>query len=489
MLAVVFYLGCVGLLLTVSLIGPIFVGLLTGEIGVAQRLGVYLLLGGFIFGGPVLSILGRLRQVPRIGSLVLLSLVWLVLPLIAALPIENVIGLSFVDSLFEAVSGLTTSGSSIVNSLEDWPQTMIFWRSQLQWIGGFLALMSIIIILAPLGIGGITKRRDSLTVGADLRLADGRLLKFVMNLAFLYVSLTVVCFIAFFLTGTRAFYALTLAMTATSTGGFLPFDKSLEEVLGTSGILIFGVFLLLGATSIFWQRMVVTGRLYQLSHHRESYSVIVLMGLVTFGFFYSLIVTSAGMENGFNGAIVEAFMNAASLISTSGIETRPGYFTLIPLVIVIFLILIGGSAFSTSGGLKHYRIGGMLVRSWSELDSLVYPNVVGQSHFGSETYDMNLMKAIWSFFVVAIIVITLGTIIIATSGIPFEAAMTATVSNFSTAGPVYNSGWASPGTEAWPPYSAFSDQAKMVLMVLMLFGRLEVLAVIGLFSARYWRSR
>jgi trk system potassium uptake protein TrkH len=153
------------------------------------------------------------------------------------------------------------------------------------------------------------------------------------------------------------------------------------------------------------------------------------------------------------------------------------------------VVFAGGSAFSTSGGLKHYRLGAMLVQSWGELDQLVYPNAVRQSHFGSEVFDINLMKAIWSFFVVAILAIGLGTLFVASSGIPFLAAFTATLSSFSTAGPVYNSGWATPGTAAWPAYSAFDDSVKYALMAIMLLGRLEVLAIIGLFSARYWRSR
>ncbi|MEE9313100.1 MAG: potassium transporter TrkG [Rhizobiaceae bacterium] len=489
MLAVVFYLACVGLALTLSLLGPIFVGLLVGEIDVVQRLGVYFLLGGFIFGGPVLSIMGRLRRVPHIGRLVLLLLVWMVMPIMAAIPFENIIGMRFIDALFESVSGLTTTGSSILNTINEWPQAMIFWRAQLQWYGGFLALLSVILVLAPLGIGGITKPHDSMTVGADLKSTDGRLVAFITNLALLYTTMTALCFLGFFITGTRAFYAMTLAMTATSTGGFLPFDGSVDDVLGVGGMFVFGLFLLLGATSIFWQRMVMAGKKDVLVRHRESYSVIALIALLTIGFIYVAISISAGTEKGALSMVVEAFFNGASLVSTSGVETRPGYFTLMPLVIVLFVILIGGSAFSTSGGLKHYRLGGMLVKSWGELDNLVYPNVVRQSHFGSERYDIQLMKAIWSLFVVAIITICLGTIFIATTGIPFEAALTATVSNFATAGPVYYSGWAAPGTVAWPPYSAFSDQAKYALMILMLLGRLEVLAVIGLFSIRYWRSR
>ena len=99
------------------------------------------------------------------------------------------------------------------------------------------------------------------------------------------------------------------------------------------------------------------------------------------------------------------------------------------------------------------------------------------------------MKAIWSFAAVAIFVICMGTLLIAWSNVPFEAAFTAAIAAFSTAGPVYNSGWAAPGSEAWPAYSDFGTTGKWAIMALMLLGRLEVLVLLGLFSRHYWRNR
>ena len=99
------------------------------------------------------------------------------------------------------------------------------------------------------------------------------------------------------------------------------------------------------------------------------------------------------------------------------------------------------------------------------------------------------MKAIWSFLVAAILTICVGALLVSASGLPFEPALTAVIANFSTAGPAYLSGWAGPGAEAWPHYASFPTSAKMVLLVVMLLGRLEVLAVVSLFSARYWWNR
>ena len=489
MLAVLFYLACAGLFFTLSLLGPILVALLADETAQAVRLGFYVLVGGFVFGTPILAMLGRLRRIPQIGRLLLLFLVWTVLPFAAALPFYHMMDMTFVDALFESFSSFTTAGATTANSLQDWPQSLLFWRVLLQWLGGYLTLLTIILILAPLGVGGLTTRKSTLSIGADLRASQDRLLVFSVNLGLLYATTTALCSLGFFLTGTRAFHAVSLAMAAVSTGGFLPFDRSLDEVIGIGGQAIFALFLIVGATSVFWHRMLFKGQWGALLRHRESYSVIIVVLIVGIAFAATSVVVSGIQAQSPIAVLVQGFLNAASLVATSGVQTQPGYFTLLPLVLVLFILLVGGSAFSTSGGLKHYRLGGMLVQSWNELDRLIYPNAVRSSHFGSEQFDLELMKAIWSFFVAAILILAFGTIFLATTGIPFEGALTAAIAAFTTAGPVYDAGWSVAVGQEWPSISEFTNEAKTILVILMLLGRLEIIALIGLFSLQYWRSR
>lgn len=488
MLGVVFYLCCAGLGLSVSLLAPVFVALLGGEGDVAGRLGLYCVLGTFVFATPVLAIMGRIRRMPQIGSLVLVLLVWITLPVIAAVPIIDITEIGYVNGLFEAVSGLTTTGATTLTTVETWPQALLFWRVQLQWMGGFLALMTVLAILAPIGIGGLSiSVLDSKTAGH--RMAGwSRILALLSNFGLYYVALTIVGFLALLFTGLRSFHAATLAMGGVSTGGFLPFDETLDSVLSPVGMLVLSVLLLVGATSIFWHHMVLTGQKAKLARHRESYFVIALAVLIGFVLAITLIrVTGDSSHNA--TSLAEGMLAGASLVATSGVESRPGVMSLMPLSMVLFIVLVGGSAFSTSGGLKFYRIGGMAVQSWSELDRLIYPHAVRPSRFGTQRYDLQLMKAIWSFFIAAIFTIGIGTIVVATADIPFEAALTATVSAFATAGPVYNSGWTPPGVESWPTFGEFTTSGKLALMGVMILGRLEVLALLGLFSFHYWRSR
>lgn len=486
---VLLHFALVGLVVTLSLVAPIGVSLLAGESDVAIRLGFYLLIGGFLFGGMVLALWGRNARMSQVGRLALLVMIWTLVPVLASLPIADISQLSFLDSAFESVSGLTTAGASVLKTVETWPQGLIFWRVQLQWMGGYLALLTILLMTAPIGIGGLTSRTGTFLFSGLEPSSQRRALALVTQIAIVYSAMTVICAIFFFVSGTRAFYALTLAMTAVSTGGFLPFDESLDTHLNMFGIFVFAIFLLIGATSIFWQRMLVEGKVEELLRHRESYSVVALISVLTIAYCALVMSTSSGGAANLSRAVVEGFFTATSLVATSGVETRPGIISLMPLVLVLFVVFAGGSAYSTSGGLKHYRIGGMLVQSWSEIDRLIYPHAIRPTRFGTQRYDIELMKAIWSFFVVMILIIGMGTVLIATTGVPLDAALTATVSAFSTAGPVYNSAWAGPGVDGWPSYASFEVTAKFALIAVMLLGRLEALAVIALFSARYWRSR
>jgi len=230
MLAVLLYFAIVGLVLCVSIAGPILVSLLAGEIVVAQRLGFYLLLGTFLFGSLALAVANRQGRMPEVGKLILLTSTWIILPIFAALPIADISELSFLDSVFESVSGLTTAGGSILKTVEVWPQGLLFWRIQLQWFGGFLALLTVLLFLAPLRIGGLTSN-TVVHLGNTQRGGKQRRASAVIFRMFaIYAAMTAVCAIMLFMSGTRAYYAVTLAMTAVSTGGFLfgSFNSSRE---------------------------------------------------------------------------------------------------------------------------------------------------------------------------------------------------------------------------------------------------------------------
>ena len=486
MRAVLFSIAVAVFALSVSLILPAAIAYSIGE-PLVGRLVLYIALGTFLSGSMLLALAGRVRSPGTMGSLSINLAVWTALPFAAALPMADLAGLSYADALFESVSGLTTTGASLLENVNEAPRVVVVLRSQLHWIGGLMTIFTILLVLAPLGLGGLSvqalpRSRGRVSLLGSVRLAD---LAFTLTLAYLVVTL--VAFMAFQLVGVGSFAALNLAMTAVSSGGFLPFDDALLDRAGIGGLLVFTIVLIVASTSIFWHDMILRGQTARLRAHRESYIVVLVTVALAFVLFLSLTRLTGPGERWSNA--VESLFNAASLVSTSGIESRPGILTLVALPVVLFVMLAGGSAYSTSGGLKLYRLGGMVVQSGHELHRLVYPSGVLPNRFGSQYYDVAMIRAIWSFFVAAIVTIAIGAVLVAPSAVNFEAALVATVSAFAGAGPVYEAGWAEPGTPPWPGWEGFGTPSKLVLSAVMVLGRIEVLSVVALFSLRYWRSR
>ncbi len=395
--------------------------------------------------------------------------------------------LTAVESYFEAVSGLTTSGSTVLNTTEIWPRALLMYRSQLQWLGGYFMLLTIVLIMAPLGIGGLQQRRGGFGSGGDVMTGAGSPVRIAGQIALLYGVLTFACFALLFVSGHQPIHAAAFAFAALSTGSFLPFDGQPVDVLNTFGISVVGGFLVLGATSIFWQRRLLRGQFRLVRDHRESRSIIAGTVALTV-VFAALLVATPGYSPDLT-TMARSLFNAASLVATSGMQSEAGVFVLLPYSAVLFVVLIGGSAYATAGGVKHYRISAMLAQSRAELDKLVFPNAVKPSSYGVENAGMPVMRAIWSFFIAALAVILSCAFVLTWTGMHFEAAFMAAVANFATAGPVYLAGWNPDGLLDWPRYSEMTSGAQLTLAFTMIAGRIEVLALLALVSPRYWRSR
>jgi trk system potassium uptake protein TrkH len=185
----------------------------------------------------------------------------------------------------------------------------------------------------------------------------------------------------------------------------------------------------------------------------------------------------------------EAVFNATSLVSTSGLQSRAGIFALLAPSFVLALLIIGGGCYSTSGGLKLYRVGAMMFHSRVELSKLVFPNGIPRASFGSETYNADLMKSIWTMFLAALFTIVLAANALALTGMDFQAGFTATIAAFSNAGPAYSPDWVPRGTPGWPDYSSMVTSQKLILATVMLLGHLEVIALIVALNPFYWLKR
>jgi len=489
MTAIIFYLASMGAILSVVMAVPVLIGFGLQEFDAAVKMFAHVAAWGFLSIGILLSIIGRNRALARLSGLYLCLATWILFPPIIAIAVMDLLGVTYIKALFEVFSAFTTNGASIIGNAEVVPRSVIAFLAVLQWLGALATLTTISIVLAPSGIGGLQEEAHN-TLGHSLVASPIRLHEFCLKLLQIFVILTSICFSTLVLVGVAPFDSFILTMTALSSGGILPGSDDLETIAGNSGMVVLAIFLLISATSIYWHRMVLFWQKDYLAKHRESYYFLALWLVMAITFYAAINAASGSSDESTRlHAVSEGLFNSASLISTSGLQSRPGIFPLLPPILILALLFLGGGCFSTSGGLKLYRIGGMLSQSLHELNRLIFPNIVRPSHFGSHIYNLILMKAIWSFFAAAVIVIFVCSVLLASAGLGFQAAFTASIANFSTAGPAYGPEWSTVSTQGWPEYFEMTPSAHTILIFLMVAGRLELIALLALFNIPLWQSR
>lgn len=429
----------------------------------------------FVAGAMMLSLRGRERRLRPSQRYLLALMLWLLLPLVGALTLTMTVdGLGVVEAYFEAVSGLTTTGATVLPPPEELPRSVVLWLAMTQWFGGGLTLLVVVLALAPSGVGGLPETHSRMVEHGGLP-ERRRLILLVRDVFPIYLGATAVTFLLLAATDLEAFEALCLAFSAVSTGGFSPRSVTIGEYVPTFGILVLVVAMLYGATNVLWQRNLFQLRRSRRMSDRESLWAIGLclgLGLIAgFAFF-----RAAGQGVGI--ALRDGLFTATSLITTSGFEIRHASFEIFPIPLVAILLAIGAASFSTAGGIKLFRVGAMLVQGGRELNRLVYPHGIRPSRLGGQPYDIQVMKAIWTGFLAFVFAIVALSLLLASEGLPYEGAVMAALSAVSNAGPIYASDWAVSGD--WPSYADMDTGAQLALCLGMILGRLEVVAALGL---------
>lgn len=470
------------LVVAVSMLATALVGLGMGESVAAAPFFTTAMATGFVAGSIYFASRRRAEARSRRGRYLFLVLAWVIPPIFAAIPLLPATDGDFFASLFEAVSGLTTTGASVFAEIDALSRTDVLWRAELHWLGGFLTLVLVIVALAPAGVGGIPAR-DSVVARRAVSGEGAPQWGLIRDLLIGYSVTTAVVIGALAAAGIPSFDAVCLAMASVSTGGFMPSDGGLGAYASPLGELILALAMIAGATSVLWHRMLVGGRWQALRDHRESYWIIAA------AFFVGLAAAIALVDDfgiGWGEALRLGFVNGASLVSTSGMEVQAGGFGLLPVAFVLLVAMIGGGAFSTAGGLRFFRLGGMLIESLKETRRLIYPHGVRPKVFGSREFDVGVIKAIWSLVTASIAVLAIAALGMALSGVEFGGAAAAAVAMLSNVGGVYTAEWAE--AASWPTFAEMPIGVQLLLMAVMIVGRLEVIAVVVAVSLVIWRS-
>lgn len=420
----------------------------------------------------------------RVESFMLLVVLWTVLPLPVAISFMQTTDLTLINAYFEATSALTTTGASGFQTLNEVPIAVIVLRGLIQWIGGLLTLVGVVLIMAPAGLGGLSVSHSHYHQG-ETDITRHRARQVIVNLAAAYLFISILCFIALNATSVPVFDAFHLMTAAVATGGMVATDTPISELGNVLTPHVLSLFMLIAGTSVLWQNNLVARRYDLLKQHRETYfylAAFTILGITFAATFFQRAGSTEVLAP--VAALTEGFFTAASLVSTSGLEIRNGSFSVLPAPFILLIVLIGGCSLSTAGGISFYRIGGMLSHSVKDFAKLVYPNSVQPERFGSQRYNISKIKAIWSYFFAVMVVVMMGAMFLSLRLDSFEAALVASVAAFSNIGGFYATGWSETGQ--WTAFHQMDAETKVALCILMILGRLHILVLLTAFNRVYW---
>lgn len=463
-----------------ALLVPAAIGIFGGEEAAARSCLIAAGLVGFFSGAVYFGLQGRSRTLNRVSGFVLVIAVWTLPPLIAAAALSAPMGADYVTALFEATSGYTTTGATVLAAPESIGRAGVIFRAELQWLGGLMTLLTLVIILAPAQLGGMSAGDVAAISVSDQRFS--RVWAAVRQVLVTYGAVTIACIVLLFATGVEPFVAICLALSTVSTGGFMPAAGELSSHVGPGGRLVLAVFMLIGATSIVWHRMIAAGR-WQLVR-RQKEGLVVIAAAIALGIAYAGAMSSGTGAMLSAGGFGNGLFMGISLVSTTGFEAEAGHFFALPATIVLIAALIGGGTMSTAGGIKYRRIGVMIGQSVGELRRMIYPHAVAASRLSRTSHDLDVMKGLWSHLAVCAVVVLGAALLLGLGLRSYHAALTASVAAFANIGPLYSAG----APVQWLAYGEFDTVAKLVMIVTMVLGRIEVLVLVGALNLAYWRS-
>ncbi|WP_152287512.1 TrkH family potassium uptake protein [Flavicella marina] len=425
---------------------------------------------------------------------VIVTLGWLVLTFTGALPYLFTGTIShFPDAIFETISGYSTTGASIINDIEALPNGILFWRSATHWIGGMGIIVLTIAILPLLGIGGMQLFMAE-APGPSADKMHPRITQTAKRLWLIYVSLTLTEFFLLKIAGMSWFDAINHAMATMSTGGFSTKNASMAYWNNAPIIqYIVIAFMFVAGTNFILTYFALKGKIRKIFQNEEFKYY--FFGTLGFTLVITLIIRffqTPGIESTVNhpmpwGELESAFRHAGfqvvAIMTTTGfVSADYTTWNSFATMLIFSLFLIGGSAGSTSGGVKIVRHIIMIKNSILEFKKLLHPNAIIPVRYDGKGISRIIVFNILSFFVLYMLIFITSAIILSFMGLNFDAAIGAAASSLGNVGPAL--GTLGPVNN----YASLSDTAKFFCSFLMLIGRLELFTVLILLTPFFWRK-
>ncbi len=474
-------LGLLMVLFSFTMLPPVAVGWIYDDLSLAPFIEGFLLV---LFIGLVLwyPVRHRKRELRLREGFLVVVLFWSVLGISGSAPLmlSQELQITFVDAVFESVSALTTTGATVIVGLDDLPKSILFYRQQLQWLGGMGIIVLAVAILPMLGIGGIQLYRAE----APGPVKDSKLTPRIKGTAkllwIIYLTFTIACALAYYFAGMDVFDAISHSFSTVAIGGFSTHDASMGYFSSHSIELVAVVFMLLSGANfslhfIAWRSLSL--EVYRRDSEFRFYALlIVLLTVVSLMYLYFMHVYGS-----FSESYYRAMFQVVSIATTTGFTTAdyshwPGFLP----VLLVFASFVGGCAGSTGGGMKVIRVLLLFKQGWREVLRLIHPNARIAIKLNRKPVERKVIQAVWGFFSVYIAIFVLFMLILMATGMDQITAFSAIAATLNNLGPGLG--------DVAANYKDVGDFSKWLLCLSMLMGRLEIFTLLVVLTPAFWRN-
>ena len=475
---VFFTLGVLQIILGISMIIPIVIQIIYGELDSSFiGAGIITIIFGILF---FLANLDHDKKLNLQQAFLLTSLSWLCIAIFGSLPfVFSSLQLSITDSLFESMSGITTTGSTIIINLNDSPKGILLWRALLQWLGGIGIIVMAITLMPIMNVGGMQLFKISSNDASEKILPKSK--EIALSLILIYSGLTFICSIFYKIFGMNYFDSITHAMTTIATGGFSNYNESIGYFNSATIEITAIIFIILGSIPFIAYIKFLNGnkRIFISDSQIRTFIKIIIISIIIL-FFYL-----AFQNKNFSEINLRSIsFNVVSILTGTGYVTQQfdnwGSFSLIFFLILMF---IGGCAGSTACGIKIFRVQILYLFLVNQLKKIIYPRGIFFIKYDGNNVDDKFMSSIISFIYLYIIIFFVITALLSLSGLDFVTSISAAATSISNVGPGL-------GTIIGPNgnFSQLPDFSKWVLSFGMILGRLELFAILVLFLPSFWQK-
>ena len=429
----------------------------------------------------VLTNLEENRKLNLQEAFLLTTLSWLSIAIFGCLPfLLSDLNLSFVDAFFESMSGITTTGSTIITNLDNAPKGILIWRAIMQWLGGIGVIVMAITVLPLLKIGGMQLFRMESSDTTEKILPKAREVTFII--AMIYLTLTLACGLAYWIFGMNIFDSIAHAMTTIATGGFSTYTDSIGYFQNSKIEIVAIVFIILGSLPFISYLKFVKGNKKIFFEDSQIKGLVYIVVLTILSMFLYLMLTNN--EYSFSENLRVSAFNVLSILSGTGyVTTDFSLWGKFPLVFFLFLMFVGGCAGSTTCGIKIFRFQILGIFILNQIKKFVYPRGIFSIKYNNEKINDPFIYSIITFVFLYFFIFFILSALLSLNGLDFVSAISGAATAISNVGPGLGDVIGPNGN-----FEALPDFSKLSLSLGMLLGRLEMFAVLVLFFPSFWKN-